>query len=473
MTGLRIGVDVGTSAVKAALFGPGGEVRSRSVRTLPPIQTRGAAAWQPLEPVARAAEGVLADLELAGGGPAGGGTELVALTAQRDTAVLLDRAGRPCSELISWRDGRAAGAGSLWDALAGEDADLPARLGAVRALPSFLSERWTGRALETPASLSMHLRAPARRRLAGVVGGPDAVDVPDVRPLGEAAARIRSDREGLPGELGGVLLHVTAGDKNCEMLANGVRRPGRGFLSLGSAVSLGTLAAAGGAAGSDGPAYRSPAALRRRRNVEVGLVGGLDGSGALPGSREAELRPDGRLRPDVWCVPYFRGALDAPGARALVAGLGEETDRGAMEQAWAQGVVAELRRLRPGLESAAGAALEGVVVGGGGGTAPGWARLVADALDLPARRTPDPWAGARGAVAAVLLEEAPGRAEALLGEHRWGRGGWLEPDPPAVDRWDRYFPTYAVLSRCARGLDRLDPGGSPGAGDGRDTEGRG
>lgn len=468
MTGLRVGVDVGTSAVKAALFGPGGEVRSRSVRDLPGIETRGAAAWQPLEPVARAAEGALDDLELAGEGVAGGGTELVALTAQRDTAVLLDRAGRPCSELISWRDGRAAEAGSLWDALAGEDPDLPTRLGAVRALPSFLSERWTGRALETPASLSMHLRAPARRRLADVAGGPDAVDVPEVRPLGEASAPIRPDR-GTPGTLGGVPLHVTAGDKNCEMLAHGVRCPGRAFLSLGSAVSLGTLAAAG-AAGSDGPAYRSPAALRGRRNVEVGLVGGLDGSGALPGSREAEPRPDGRLRPDVWCVPYFRGALDAPGARALVAGLGEETDSGAMEQAWAQGVVAELRRLRPGLESASGAALEGVAVGGGGGAAPGWARLVADALDLPARRTPDPCAGARGAVAAVLLEEAPGRAEALLGEHRWGRGEWLEPDPPAVGRWDRYFTTYAALSRCARGLG---PDGSAGAGGGRDTEERG
>jgi len=502
---LRVGLDVGTSSAKAAAFDVGGGVVSRARVSLPPVETDGPAAWQPLAEVVAAAERALTELFGSGaeadatggrsgaagtGGPGAGadgadvgraddggaGTvELVALTAQRDTAVLFRRDGEPLSELISWRDGRAAAAGSLWDALADEEPAALARLGAVRSLPSLLAGRWTGRPMETPATLPLHLRGRSRRRLAARTGGGGTVELPERRPLGEAGAPLRPAGTGLPASLDGVPLHVTAGDKNCEMLGHGVRRPGAGSVSLGSAISLGTLA--GGTpveTAGDGPVYRSPAAVPGRENVEVGLVSGLEGESGPAGSVARALDsagrgavgdgaagegargagcPDGRLRTDIWCAPYFRGALDAPGALPRFAGLAGDAEPRELAQAWAQGVAGELRRLRPILERAAGARLERLVVGGGRAASPGWARLLAEALGLPVERAADAWSGARGAVASLQLARGEPGVDGLLA------GGpaaaIAEPVLPSSDarvrrRVDRYYEDWERFAAGAR-----------------------
>lgn len=401
--GVRVGLDVGTTAVKAVALTDRGEVIARGRGPLPPVILEGPRATQPIAGVLAAARGVLVELLTSLEETGAGRVAFVAITTQRDTVVTLDANGDPSSELVSWLDRRWLDAGSLWDALA-LDREVPPA--AVRSLTSFLTEAWTGRAVESRATVPRDLSRPARGRLLAFAG--PSVDVPAVLPVGAPAGALNLRHAGQAA------LHVTAGDKNCELLGGGVRSPLIGGLSLGTGISLGTLA--GGTVEGAVEGYeigreaeqgvvRTAAALAGRWNLEVGLQGAWEAPG-LRAALNSRRGPDPLLRGDVFCVPYYGGALDAPDARPVLDGLPSDADGSLLLQAWAQGIVGELRRMRPALERASGAALEIVVLSGGHFGSSGWAQLVADGLSLPVRAAGDPWFGAIGAVAAV--EEAAG-----------------------------------------------------------------
>ncbi|MGI9038966.1 MAG: FGGY family carbohydrate kinase [Gemmatimonadota bacterium] len=448
--GLRVGLDVGTTAVKAAALTGRGEVIARARGALPPVAFDGSRATQPIAEVLATARRVLvellASLEEAGAGP----VAFVAITTQRDTVVTLDAEGHPSSELVSWLDRRWLDAGSLWDALVMDGEAQPA---AVRSLTSFLTEAWTGRAVESRATVPRDLSGAAHDRLVAFAGA--AVDLPAVLPIGAPAGALN-----LP-HAGKAALHVTAGDKNCELLGGGVRSPVTAGLSLGTGISLGTLA--GGAVdgvleceepGNEGGREEEPgvvqtrAALYGRWNLEVGLLGAWDAPG-LRAALRSHGGPDAQLQRDVFCVPYYGGALDTPGARPVFAGLPAEADGSLLLQAWAQGIVGELRRMRPALERASGAALESVVLSGGHSDSSGWPQLVADGLALPVRAAGDAWLGAIGAVAAV--EEASGTGGAAVSP--WSpsleAGGVTQPSSDTAST-RRYYEAWDRLAAASR-----------------------
>lgn len=437
---MRIGLDVGTTAVKAAAFAADGELIARARGSLPPVVTDGPRATQDVRGVVESATGILVELLATLARDSAGPVRFVALTTQRDTVVVVDGDSVPVSDLVSWRDRRWLTAPSLWDALAAEGEEPPV---AVRSLTSLLTEAWTGHAAESAATLPRDLRGSPRERLRALAG--HAVDLPDMLPVGASVGVLR-----LPAARSAPL-HVTSGDKNCELLGGGVRGPEVAGLSLGTAISLGTLVGEAGAlaVSTEDAApgvVRTPAALAGRWNVEVGLIGAWDALALAEGIADGE-GPASQLNTDVFCVPYFDGALDAPGARPAFAGLTLETDPRTLLQAWAQGVVGELRRMRPALERAAGETLARVVLSGGNAAPRGWAGLVASGLSLPVFTTGDAWAGARGAVLAVL--EACGEPAAPEAPVESDRGPVVRPSGSPVLAME-YYKAWDRLASEAR-----------------------
>lgn len=368
----------------------------------------------------------------------------IALTAQRDALLAVGADGAPLGPLYSWMDGRGGGIAGLVEAVRSGRFEGPDRP-AIRSLPAWLAEGWTGRAGETPATGGWMDDG----RLAGFPRPPEQI------PVG-----------GIAGAFRGIPVHLTAGDKNCEFLGAGVDAPGIRGISLGTAISLGALLPAGPVSGVPAPlprgVVRTRAACPGRWNVETGLPIGMAGMPArsdggagperpepmpIPGWRQERLRVptvggsfDGAVRRDGWFDAAGREFVPRPGDPA-------HPD---LVQDWAQGVVAELRRLSPLLTLAGSPAPDHLLLTGGGASS-GWGWLVAQAFDLPVHVVDDPWAGCRGAVRSALLASEPADEEEFSAGPRGSEPVRIEPDPGAaqatahfLERWDRAF---SLLSR--------------------------
>lgn len=422
-----LAIDVGTSAVKAAAFDGAGRLIASAHAPMPPLRRCGDETVQPLADIEHAVDRVAREMAETGA-PA-----LVALTTQRDTALLLDGDGRPLTDLISWRDTRHLRSGSLWAALG----DVPAKV-RVRSLASHLVERWTGRAGETEATRPHHQREAA---LDALRTRAIDVDLPDTFGIGECAGDVRTGCA-LPA---GIPVHLTVGDKNAELLGAGIETPGSAGLSIGSAISLGI------AVPGPEPRTRSGAVVTRAGvpdtwNVETGLVAGTSVLDRLRAwCAHPDLEPDDEWRPELWCVPLPAGGLDDAAATGVLAGLTESTSPADLARAWAQGVACELAHLLPLLTADHGAPSELRVLGGGAGET--WTRLLADVLGIPTR-TAGGACGPRGALLCVRLHEGDADGAAAL------RGGvelsaCIQPSPARAAHIERYLARYERLREAA------------------------
>ncbi|CAN5808259.1 hypothetical protein BH23GEM11_BH23GEM11_01980 [soil metagenome] len=411
---LRVGLDLGTSSIRAAAWGPDGTLLASAERAGPPLKRwRGLEVQDPAGILARAAE-VLSAL---GPGPGAGeppaarprvGLPRVAFTTQRDTLLLVSsgktgRAGPPVplTPLLSWRERRHLEDSVIRRTLLDGSTDPFEPGHDARAIPleAWIVEAWAG---------------------------------------------------GIPiAGFEGARLHFAGGDKNCEYLALGVHpgEPAVGAVSLGSAISLGV--AMGGSSAPEPllgvvvtPMAGGPPGLQGW-NVETGLLsgmGGRDQAAALAGVEpwqgvlpvEAGPISEGTGARFTF-LPHFGGALDDPAAapefRTPDGSLLEPSagrDAGmltpaSVARAWAEGVVCELARLRLRLEQVAGTQLEELRLGGGGATDPAWIPLLERGMKLPVTAVGDPFAGCRGAVIAA------GWADPWLGP---GAPAHIETSPP-------------------------------------------
>jgi xylulokinase len=434
-----VGIDVGTTGVKAIAIDPRGEVVARAEREYPLATPRPGWFEQDPEDWVRASREALAAL----------GVEAAALglSGQMHGLVALDAADRVLRPAILWNDQRTGA----------ECAEIEQRIGldrlialtGNRALAGFTAPKllWLRRHEPDVYSRIAHVLLPkdyVRLRLTGdcAIDAADAsgtllFDVGGRRWSDEVLDALELPREWLPPvyESPDVPGAPGAGDQAAAALGVGVDRPGPLSIVLGTS---GVVFAALPAFAADqearvhvfchavpggwhamGVMLSAAGSLRWLRDTVGGTFDEL--------TAEAERWPPGT--DGLAFLPYLAGERTPhadPGARGAFAGLHGRHDRGALTRAVLEGVAYGLRDSLELLREL-GVEPESGRVSGGGARSDLWLRIVASVLRLPLERT--------------AVEEGSAYGAALLG----GIAGGVFAD------------AHEAVARCVRVRDTVEP----------------
>jgi len=443
----RIGLDVGTSMVKAVRFDASGS--TVDVAAEPTVVHRPAPgrSEQDMEQVWAACVRVLRAVVGRSSEP----VDLLALTGQGDGTWLVDGAGRPVGPALLWNDGRSAGQLAQWQrsglldeafgvsgcsgapGLANAQlhwlrAHEPDRLAAARTLlscGSWVYQRLTGRRVVegseaanpfgsarsgdyAPELLSLFGLAELARLLPDVVTGSDCVS---------GLTREAAEAVGLPADTPVVLAPY---DVVATATGAGVVAPGDGLAILGTTLCVGRVAddplldrEPNGMTlptGEQGSWLLAYATLSGTEVLDwVAGILGLPGAAAV-----AELAASAPPTDVPLMLPYLSPAgerspfLDGR-VRGGLLGLSTGHDRAAIARAAVEGTTLVVRDC---LEAAGGAAR--LTVSGGGSRSPFWCQSISDATGVPVVVTDSSEVGALGAVlhGSVAVGAVPSLAEA-------------------------------------------------------------
>jgi xylulokinase len=470
-----VGLDVGTTGVKALALSPEGDVLARVEESYELSTPHPGWAEQDPEDWWRAAERALAAL---GGEPAA-----IGLSGQMHGLVVLDDRDRVLRPAILWNDQRTEA----------ECVEIEERVGLARliqltgnrALTGFTAPKllWLRRHEPTTYAQVAHVLLPkdyVRLRLTGE----HAIDVADAsgtllfdvarrRWSQEMLEALQLDPAWLPRALespevsgetvAGIPVAAGAGDQAAAALGVGVDRPGPVSVVLGTS---GVVFAALPAFAADpqarvhafchavpggwhamGVMLSAGGSLRWLRDV-LGPRGGYDELTAA-----AEEWPAGTE--GLSFLPYLSGERTPhadPHARAAYAGLTLRHHRGALVRAVLEGVAYGLRDSLELLRELGVDPRDGRV-SGGGARSDLWLRILASVLRLPIRRTAADEGSAFGAallggVAAGVfrdVHEAVATCVRLLEP--------VDPDPQWVDAYEHGYRRFQLLYPALRPLE--------------------
>jgi len=432
-----IGLDIGTTAVKALAVDETGTVLARSEAGYPLSTPR--AGWAEQDPADwwRATEQALAALgidDVAG----------IGLSGQMHGLVALDAAGAVIRPAILWNDGRTAA----------ECAEIETRIGLEelialtgnRALPGFTAPKllWLRRHEPDAYRRIARIALPkdyVRLRLCGEhatdvadASGTLLLDVAQRRWSDRVVEALELDPAWLPPVLespqvsgvtaDGVPVAAGAGDQAAGALGVGVDRPGPLSIALGtSGVVFAALPgfaaderarvhafchAVPGAWHAMGVMLSAAGSLRWLRDVAAPGVGF--------GELVAEAEGWAAGAEGLTFLPYLAGERTPhadPDARGSFTGLSLRHERGALVRSVLEGVAYGLRDSLDLLREL-GVAPERARVSGGGARSELWLRIIASVLELPLERP--------------VVEEGAAYGAALLG----GVAGGLWPDVEAA-----------------------------------------
>jgi len=469
-----VGLDVGTTGVKALALSAEGDVLARAEASYDLSTPQPGWSEQDPEDWWRAAERTLAVL--------GGNPTAIGLSGQMHGLVVLDERDRVLRPAILWNDQRTEA----------ECVEIEERIGLARliqltgnrALTGFTAPKllWLRRHEPDAFARIAHMLLPkdyVRLRLTGEhaidvadASGTLLFDVAQRRWSDEMLAALELDAGWLPRSLEspevsgetamGVPVAAGAGDQAAAAVGVGVDRPGPVSVVLGtSGVVFAALPAFAadrqarvhafchavpGAWHAMGVMLSAAASLRWLRHT---LVAGSYDELLV----DAEPWPPGTE--GLTFLPYLTGERTPhadPHARAAFAGLTSRHDRGALVRAVLEGVAYGLRDslelLRElGVEPHAGH------VSGGGARSELWLRILASVLNLPIQRTAADEGSAYGAallggVAAGVfsdVHEAVATCVRLVDT--------VEPDPRWVDVYERGYRRFQELYPALRPLE--------------------
>ncbi|MEV5434816.1 FGGY-family carbohydrate kinase [Streptomyces sp. NPDC052682] len=424
---MYVGIDVGTSVVKAAAFDGTGRERAVAARPVG-LSLRDGCVEQDMEEVYAAVVAVLAELTRRVPEP----VELAGLTGQGDGVWLVDAEGRPVRPAASWMDGRAHELLGRWLAdgtveavfrrtgstlfpgcpgplLAWLDRHEPAALDAAATAlycKDMVFLRLTGAPATTDVSdASMPFLDPRTRRyddrVVELLGLTHRRGL--LAPVSDPVATARTRGEGLPA---GTRIANGPYDLPACALGAGVTAPGDGLLIVGTCLAALVATTELDLTGEPAGLYIStdrPGHWLRAMPAMVGTAA-LDWVLSTTGVAHAEV--DGLLAETppgahgVRVLPYFapsgeRAPFVEPRLRAELTGVSLESTKGDLIRATCEGIGYAARHC---LEAAG---LTGTLAVCGGGTrSPAWMRLLADVLGRPLRVV-EGEVGARGAVLAA------------------------------------------------------------------------
>ena len=476
-----VGLDVGTTGVKALALSPEGEVLAVATRGYPLSTPRPGWSEQDPEDWWRAAESALADVA-AGREVAG-----IGLSGQMHGLVTLDDSGRVIRPAILWNDQRTADECSeieervgferlvsltgnraltgftapklLW--LRRHEPEAYARIARVLLPKDYVRLRLTGEwAIDTSDASGTLLLDVARRDWSSEVM--EALELPgawfpSVLESPEPAGRVGAGH----GPLQGTSVAAGAGDQAAAAVGVGAVRPGVLSVVLGtSGVVLAPL-----------PAYAHDVEARvhafchavpgtwQAMGVMLSAAGSLQWvrDVAAPGSpfdglvEEAEAWPAGAE--GLVFLPYLAGERTPhadPDARGAFVGLHVRHDRGALVRAVLEGVAFGLRDSfdllgELGVEATAARA------SGGGARSRLWLRIVASVLGVPLELTESEEGSAFGAallggVAAGVFADVHDAVERCVRVRDTvePNPGWRETYAGLQDRYRALYPALKV-----------------------------
>jgi xylulokinase len=470
-----VGLDVGTTGVKALALSPAGDVLARAEEAYELSTPHAGWAEQDPEDWWRAAERALARL--------GGPPTAIGLSGQMHGLVVLDERERVLRPAILWNDQRTGA----------ECAEIEERVGLARlidltgnrALTGFTAPKllWLRRHEPETYARIAHVLLPkdyVRLRLTGEhaidvadASGTLLFDVAGRRWSREMVEALELDASWLPRTLespelsgttaDGVPVAAGAGDQAAAALGVGVDRPGPVSVVLGtSGVVFAAL-----------PAFAADRQARVHSFCHA-VPGGwhamgvmLSAAGSLRWLRDtvaSGLEYDeliaaaanwGPGSEGLTFLPYLTGERTPhadPDARAAFAGLTIRHDLGAFVRAVLEGVAYGLRDsfelLRElGVDPQAGHA------SGGGARSEQWLRILASVLGLPIRRAATDEGSAFGAallggVAAGVFRDVH---EAVASCVRLGET--VEPEPEWSAAYERGYRRFKLLYPALRPLE--------------------
>ncbi|CAN7609755.1 xylulokinase [Bradyrhizobium sp. LjRoot220] len=484
---MYLGIDVGTSGVKAVLVNEAGAVVATASRGL--TLSHPAPLWSEQDPDAWVAATVAAVDNLAAAHPhQTAQVRGIGLSGQMHGATLLGADGRPLRPAILWNDGRAhaecaeleqhcpslhAIAGNLampgftapkllW--VARHEPDVFAKVTKVLLPKAYVRYRLTGEMIEDMSDGAGTLWLDVGRRCWSETilqaTGLDPGHMPQLVEGSDACAILAPEyarRWGMPRE---VVVAGGAGDNAATAVGLGAIAPGDAFLSLGtSGVLFRVTERFAPAPASAVHAFcHALGGLWHQMGVMLSAAASLAWlSRILATTDSALLGPLGEVveRPSpVQFLPYLDGERtphnDAAAAGAFV-GLRSATGRDDIVQAVLEGVGYAARDNLAALGDASSPIMEVDLVGGGSRSAL-WAQIIADVLAIPVHRVEE------GEVGAALGAARLGRLAATCEEpatvcRRPRRLATFVPRPSAVAayddgyrQWRKLYPALKELS---------------------------
>jgi erythritol kinase (D-erythritol 1-phosphate-forming) len=476
-----IGVDAGTSVVKAVAFSDGGEnlaVESQKTQLYSPRPDQ---SEQDLEEViAAVGEVVRAVVEHSGETP-----DAIGLTGQGDGLWLFDERGHPVRPSILWLDARANSIVEEWmssgvfEAVFRRNGNIifpgcPAPLLAAleRSEPESLErattagyckdailQRLTGeRATDASDASLPFLDVRARRydeeilRLCGLerwehLFAPVDPAPGPMRPLNAEGSELTGLPEGTP-------IHSGPFDLPASAIGAGVDEPGEGLIILGTTLACEVLTdrvETDGEVGGMTLCALEPDRWLRAMPAMVGTAS-LDWVLSLIGAEHKDieefLEESGPGARGVTALPFFsasgeRAPFVDPMARGQLAGLSLGATRADVVSAICESVGYAARHC---LEAAG---LEGeVAICGGGVESAAWRQILADVLQKPLRIARRPEVGARGAAVAALIA-----SERDFDYGEWTRPeGYVEPRAEMAELYEEGFAYYLDSVEASREL---------------------
>ncbi|PZX13088.1 xylulokinase [Palleronia aestuarii] len=479
-----LGIDLGTSGLRALLVDEGGQPigaaeRHYDVRHPHP-------GWSEQDPAhwIDALEGAVRELKETY--PDFAGLKGIGVAGHMHGATLLDADDgviRPC---ILWNDTRAHEEAAALDATDGvreasgnivfpgftapklawvrrHEPEAFARVAKVLLPAAYLNLYLTGEHVTDmsdaagTAWLDVGARAWSDALLAA--GGMERAQMPRLVEGSEPAGELRSDLRTAWGLEGPVVVAGGAGDNAAAACGIGALREGEGFLSLGTSGVL--LAARDGYRPDPASALHTfchaVPGLWYQMGVMLSATDGLNWFARIAGVSPAELtatlgerlEAPGRVR----FLPYLSGERtphnDAV-IRGSFTGLGAETARDDMTRAVLEGVAYGLRDSHEALK-AAGARIDRLIAIGGGTRSRYWLHLLATVLDVPLDL---PEGGEFGAAqgAARLGQIAATGADPESVATPPGIGARIEPDAGLKDAFDEGYAAFRAAYPAIRDI---------------------
>jgi erythritol kinase len=478
-----LGVDIGTTLTKAALFDESGTAVAVAERPTRLERQGPDRVEQEVEDVLHSVGAVVTDVLTSTDAPV---PAILAITGQGDGCWLVDERGHAVRRAVSWMDGRAGSILARWER--DGTAEAVFRTSGNALFPGSMAclLRWLDE--HEPESLDRAITAGyckdvVFQRLTGVrttdpsdasspFGDPDGHDYADtalklcgldhradllapvsrpvpLAPLDPAGAALTTLPKGTP---------VVAGafDLAACPIGAGVREPGDGLLIIGT--TLGCTALTDHVDRSAYPAgmHLATAAADRWVRVLPAMVGcavldwtlstlemahdDLDAAltASPPGAHGIEMLP--YLAPSGERAPFVD-----PHAHGQLTGLRLGTTRADIVRATCEGIALAAR------DCFAATDLTGrLMVCGGGARSRPWLQLIADVLQRPLHLAPSPNVGSRGAVLGALAATGP-----ETDVEAWTRPeDVVRPDVALAVHYDEAYARYHAHLDSARGLWR-------------------